>query len=111
MIQESLKPEVGLSGRLYKLWGNANISIKLITHLDEDGLELWLCALRNDLNGPKVPPVVPSLLDLAPVVLDLLARNLDLLGTIVSIIEAYFLLDAPGLLQVINKIGYTRLIY
>jgi len=84
-----------------------NIFVKLITHLDEDGLELWLCALRNDINGRTVP----SLLDLAPAAFDLLARNLDLLGTIVSIIEAYFLLDAPGLLQVINKIGYTRLIY
>lgn len=77
-------------------------SVKVITHLDQDGLELWLSALRNATSHCTAPPGVPSLLDLAPAALHLLAENLDLLGTVVSIVEAYFLLDAPGLLQVID---------
>ena len=68
-------------------------------NLDEDGLILWLAAIRNapsggNRNGPQ------SLLALYPRALYLLATNLDLLGKITGIVESYFFLDAPVLLQV-----------
>lgn len=72
----------------------------MILQLDQDGLDLWLSALRNATSLHSTSTGVPSLLDLAPAALQLLANNLDLLGTIVSIIEGYFLLDASSLLQV-----------
>lgn len=49
-------------------------------------------------------PGVPALLDLAPSAIRLLGDNLDLLGTIVSIIDGYLLLDAASLLQVCSPV-------
>lgn len=68
-------------------------------NLDEDGLILWLAAIRNapsDGNRNSAQ----SLLAVYPRALYLLATNLDLLGKITGIIESYFFLDAPTLLQV-----------
>lgn len=68
-------------------------------NLDDDGLSLWLTALRNTLTLTSVNGA-PALFDLFPQALELLSTNLDLLGKITSIIESYFLLDAPAILQV-----------
>lgn len=73
--------------------------MQVIINLDEDGLNLWLAALRNTLTLASVNGA-PALLDLFPQALLLLSTNLDLLGKTTSIIESYFLLDAPALLQV-----------
>ncbi|KAJ2930226.1 hypothetical protein H1R20_g6892, partial [Candolleomyces eurysporus] len=83
LIQESLSPGV-------------------MINLDEDGLILWLAAIRNapsggNRNGPQ------SLLAIYPRALYLLATNLDLLGKITGILESYFFLDAPALLQNYSK--------
>lgn len=69
-------------------------------HLDQDGLDLWLAALRNATGLRAASPGAPGLMDLAPSALQLLADNLDLLGTIVCILEGYLLIDAATLLQV-----------
>jgi hypothetical protein len=68
-----------------------------MTFLDEDALNLWLSTLRC-----STPPLVssPSIFELFPNAVALLHDNLDLLGKITSIIESYFLLDAPVILQV-----------
>ena len=42
----------------------------------------------------------PGLIDLVPLIINQLANNLELSGTIVHILESYFLLDAPHILQV-----------
>jgi hypothetical protein len=68
-------------------------------NLDEDGLVLWLAAVRNAPSG-GTRSGSPSLLTLYPRALYLLATNLDLLGKITGILESYFILDAPALLQV-----------
>lgn len=68
------------------------------TNLDEDGLVVWLAVLRNatSLTNPNSQCCVR---DLFPRALSLLATNLDLLGRITGIMEAYFFLDAQTLLQ------------
>ena len=72
-------------------------------NLDEDGLVLWLAAVRNaPPGGNRTGP--PSLLTLYPRALYLLATNLDLLGKITGILESYFFLDAPALLQVDSRL-------
>lgn len=68
-------------------------------NLDDDGLTLWLTALRNTLTLNSVNGS-PALFDLFPMAMNLLSTNFDLLGKTVSIIESYFLLDAPAILQV-----------
>ena len=68
-------------------------------HLDEDALELWQIALRNAVTIQGLNSG-PGLIDLVPLVVDQLANNLELSGTIVHIIESYFMLDAPHILQV-----------
>ena len=68
--------------------------------LDEDGIMLWLAALRNATTLKATTPGGPALFDLLPGAIELLASNLDLLGTILSIVEAYLLLDATSVLQV-----------
>lgn len=42
----------------------------------------------------------PGLIDVMPVLISLLAVNLDLLGKIIGLVESYFLLGAPLVLQV-----------
>jgi hypothetical protein len=68
-------------------------------YLDEDGLLLWQCAIRNSLTIQSVNGD-PSLLELYPRAMELLADNLDLLGKIISIHESYFLLDGQCILGV-----------
>lgn len=77
--------------------------------LDEDGIALWLAALRNAVTIQATVPGGPSLFDLLPGAIELLAENLDLLGSILSIIESYLLIDAPSVLQVRCKYTCCRL--
>lgn len=79
----------------------------MIVQLDMDALELWLAALRNATTSRSPTGSGPSMMDLAPQMLHLLAENLDLLGTVVSILEAYLLLDAEGILQVCCVFPFT----
>ncbi|GBE79528.1 ARM repeat-containing protein [Sparassis crispa] len=66
--------------------------------LDEDAFVLWQSALRNATTIESVSGG-PGLIDLFPLVVSLLSQNLDLLGSIGSIIESYYLLNAPRVLQ------------
>ncbi|KAI0375701.1 ARM repeat-containing protein [Pilatotrama ljubarskyi] len=68
------------------------------THLDEDAFALWQSALRNTTTIEGVNGA-PGLIDLVPLIIQQLSSNLDVLGTIVHIVESYFLLDAPRILQ------------
>ncbi|KAG6821587.1 hypothetical protein H0H93_000096 [Arthromyces matolae] len=87
LVRESLAPDASIN-------------------LDEDGLTLWLSALRNTLVLGSVDGA-PALFDLFPLAMDLLSSNFDLLGRIVSILESYFLLDAPSILQACNVQLFT----
>ncbi|KAF9534185.1 armadillo-type protein [Crepidotus variabilis] len=69
-----------------------------ISHLDVDGLSLWLAALRNTPNISP-PDSSPSLRELFPYAIELLSINLDLLGSVIDILESYYLLDAVYILQ------------
>lgn len=71
----------------------------MIVNLDEDGLTLWLSALRNTVTMASVNGA-SALQDIFPEALALLSTNLDLLGSITRIIESYFLLDASHILRV-----------
>ncbi|TFK29370.1 ran binding protein 11 [Coprinopsis marcescibilis] len=75
-----------------------SLSDRVMTHLDEDGLILWSSTLRN-ATSLSSPTGGRSLQELFPRALYLLATNLDLLGKITSVVESYFILDAPALLQ------------
>lgn len=68
-------------------------------NLDDDGLNLWLAALRNTLTLSSVNGA-PAMFDLFPEAVSILSSNLDLLAKLTGIVESYLLLDAPGLLQV-----------
>jgi len=67
--------------------------------LQEDGLNLWLSALRNTTTIASVDGA-PALSDLIPSALGLLADDKDILGTIINIVESYIFLDALGVVQV-----------
>ncbi|THH11497.1 hypothetical protein EW145_g638 [Phellinidium pouzarii] len=66
--------------------------------LDEDGLVLWKAALRNAVTLDSKDGL-PSLLELFPIAIDFLSENLDLLGSITTVIQSYFVLDAIKVLQ------------
>ncbi|KAG6880368.1 hypothetical protein C0992_007779 [Termitomyces sp. T32_za158] len=87
---------VNIEDKENDLW---EYEIRAIINLDDDCLTLWLTALRNTLTLSSVNGS-PALFDLFPIAMNLLSTNFDLLGKTVSIIESYFLLDAPGILQV-----------
>ncbi|KIL00584.1 hypothetical protein PAXRUDRAFT_821482 [Paxillus rubicundulus Ve08.2h10] len=78
LVQESLSPGVAV-------------------HLDEDGVNLWLAALRN--SATLQSSSVPTLLQLFPLAISLLASNLDLLGKVIFIVESYLFVDASVILQ------------
>ncbi len=69
--------------------------------MDGDGLALWEVSLRNASSILPVTSNAPSLIGLLPGAIQLLGENLDLLGTVLSIIESYLLLDAANVLKVI----------
>ncbi|KAF8917892.1 armadillo-type protein [Mucidula mucida] len=71
-------------------------SLQQAIHLDEDGLALWKAALRN-LSGTAA---VQPFMDLFPEAIRLLGTNLDLLSQVVDIVDSYFLLAGPQILQV-----------
>lgn len=68
-------------------------------HLDEDAFALWQAALRSTTTIEGVNGA-PGLIDLVPLIVQQLSSNLDVLGTIVHIVESYILLDGPRILQV-----------
>lgn len=73
---------------------------KVKLQLDEDGLNLWRAALRNATSTEPVNPGTPALIDLAPAAIGLLSENLDLLGTILTIIESYIIIGGEKFFQV-----------
>ncbi|RDB22808.1 Importin-11 [Hypsizygus marmoreus] len=95
---ESVKAQSTPLGGIVVPLVRESLSPGAIINLDEDGLNLWLTALRNTLTLTSVNGA-PALFDLFPFALELLSTNFDLLGKITSIIESYFLLDASGVLQ------------
>lgn len=96
LVQESLLPgvslHVGLPLQLLKF------RVKVAINLDEDGINLWLAALRNSTTLQTIPS--SNLHQLLPVAMALLASNLDLLGKITFIVESYLFVDASFVLQV-----------
>lgn len=81
-------------------------------HLDEDALQLWLAALRNTATLPPPQPGVLGLSDLIAEVINYMNDNIDLLATLLQILESYLLLNAtmvvqlhgPALFEVLKKI-------
>ncbi|PPQ99043.1 hypothetical protein CVT24_003603 [Panaeolus cyanescens] len=69
--------------------------------LEEDALVLWLAALRNSPTFTESTNT--GLLGLFPLAVDMLSTNLDLLGSLTSIVESYFLLAASHLLTLYSK--------
>ncbi|KAF5321876.1 hypothetical protein D9619_000809 [Psilocybe cf. subviscida] len=74
----------------------------LSPQLDVDALKLWESALRNTASVASINGNA-CLRDLFPTALELVATNLDLLGTVTSIIESYFILDAEYILRTSAK--------
>lgn len=97
-LVEAVKSESTTLGGIVVPLITESLSPEATAHLDEDGLALWLSALRNTLTISTVNGA-PALKDIFPRAITLLASNLDLLGKITSIIESYFLLDAPDILK------------
>lgn len=75
------------------------LSPEFIVQMDEDGMKLWLAALRatNTLQGVNGQT---GLVDLFPLAIHTLRTNKDLLGKMSDIMESYFLLGATQLAQV-----------
>ncbi|KAF8076536.1 armadillo-type protein [Lyophyllum atratum] len=98
---ESVKAQSTSLGGIVVPLVRESLSPGAITNLDDDGLTLWLAALRNILTLNSVNGA-PALFDLFPLAIELLSTNFDLLGKTISILESYFLLDAPGVLQLFS---------
>jgi len=69
------------------------------TQLDNDGIILWKEAMRNTLSVQSVSGS-PALENLLPLAVEQLGQNLDLLGSLLDIMESYFLLDGARILEV-----------
>jgi hypothetical protein len=67
-------------------------------NLDSDGALLWKEAMRCTTSATAGNPPLSNLLPLA---IRLLETNLDLLGSLLNIMESYFLLNGEQILQVI----------
>ncbi|KAK7470477.1 hypothetical protein VKT23_001903 [Stygiomarasmius scandens] len=73
-------------------------SMKVGTQLDNDGIILWKEAMRNTLSVQSVSGS-PALENLLPLAVEQLGQNLDLLGSLLDIMESYFLLDGARILE------------
>lgn len=97
LIRESLSPAVSYCGCHVR--HIINRSEKFIVQLDIDALNLWSSSLRNTLSV-STNDGSPCLRDIFPDAVSLLGTNLDILGSVVGIMESYFLLDAEYILKV-----------
>lgn len=95
LVHESLGPGVSL---YVDHSSTAQFHVKVAIYLDEDGINLWLAALRNSTTLQSTS--TSNLLQLFPLAMAFLASNLDLLGKITFIVESYFFVDALLVLQV-----------
>ncbi|CUA70323.1 Importin beta-like protein kap113 [Rhizoctonia solani] len=68
-------------------------------YLDADALQLWLAALRNATALPAPQPGVLCLSELIPELIREMHDNIDLLGTLLQILESYLLLNATMVVQ------------
>ncbi|KAJ3573347.1 hypothetical protein NP233_g2485 [Leucocoprinus birnbaumii] len=95
---EAIKEQSSTLGAVVVPLVRDSLSPQSIVHLDQDGLNLWLAALRNTTTVTSVNGA-PALSELIPNALAFLAGHLDLLGTSINIVESYIFLDAVGLTQ------------
>lgn len=65
---------------------------------------MWQTALRQTTTIESDNGQV-GLVELLPVAVELLSQNLDVLGSVVSLVESYLLLDASRVLQVRSPIS------
>ncbi|EEB98277.1 hypothetical protein MPER_02244, partial [Moniliophthora perniciosa FA553] len=65
-------------------------------NLDTDGALLWKEAMRSTTSGTTGNP---SLSNLLPTAIRLLETNLDLLGSLLNIMQSYFILNGEQILQ------------
>ncbi|ODN87082.1 hypothetical protein L198_07084 [Cryptococcus wingfieldii CBS 7118] len=65
---------------------------------EEDGLILWQTAIYNATSLHQ-PNVSTSLIHLLPGLLQVLGENMDLLSTLVGLVDSYLLLDAQNITQ------------
>ncbi|KAG7096795.1 hypothetical protein E1B28_004204 [Marasmius oreades] len=72
-------------------------SMKQGMNLDGDGVILWKEAMRNTLSAAEGRP---SLFDLFPTCLSHLKSNLDLLGSLINIVESYLLMEGTRILEI-----------
>ncbi|KAF9476494.1 ARM repeat-containing protein [Pholiota conissans] len=97
-LVEAIKEHSSPLGSLVVPLIRESLSPSFIVQLDVDGLNLWLSALRNTVTMSAMDGS-PCLRDIFPDAVALLGTNLDLLGSIISIIESYFLLDAEYIIK------------
>ena len=67
------------------------------TALDEEGIRLWLAALRNHPALPSQPHKYYDLLEKLAV---MLSHNFDILGSVKNLLVSYFVSNATFVLQV-----------
>ncbi|KAF8195734.1 armadillo-type protein [Mycena galopus ATCC 62051] len=96
LVEATKQRSVSLTGLVVPLVREC-LSPGVATHLDVDAMDLWLAALRNTTSLQS--PNGPAFVDIFPQAILFLAGNLDLLGKVISILEAYFLLDGVLILQ------------
>lgn len=97
LIEASKEHSMSLNSLVVSLV-REGLSLGAQLHLDEDAIILWKAALHNAVSIEGANGV-PGLIDLFPLAISLLSENLDLLGSVIMILESYYLLDASRVLQ------------
>lgn len=70
-------------------------------YFEEDGILLWQTALHN-AGSPYEPTPETGLISLMPGLLSAIAENMDLLDSLLPLLNSYLLLDAGG----VTKVGH-----
>ncbi|KAG9103969.1 hypothetical protein FRC07_009881, partial [Ceratobasidium sp. 392] len=98
LVSASRENSAGLVGIVIPLI-RESLSPDSKLHLDEDAYQLWLAALRN---ATTLSPPQPGVLGLSDLIVDIITcmdTSIDVIGTLLQILEAYFLLDANMVIQ------------
>ncbi|KAG8729952.1 hypothetical protein FRC12_020598, partial [Ceratobasidium sp. 428] len=98
LVSASREDSAGLVGIVVPLV-RESLSPDSKLHLDEDAYQLWLAALRNATVLPPPQPGAIGLSDLIPDVITCMDTSIDVIGTLLQILEAYILLDANMVIQ------------
>ncbi|KAH7105640.1 ran binding protein 11 [Auriculariales sp. MPI-PUGE-AT-0066] len=102
MVKSCREQSIGLADAVVPLVQDS-LTCPQKAQLDQEAFPLWQSALRMAVDLDPRPGSQFKLMDLLPLAVEKLGGNLDVMGSMVSIVKSYIILDAGKIFQTCGK--------